>query len=862
MSNRTTPILLRGDGNQRVVKGHVAGHAASHRQDLLEPNAFAPPRQGNKVECFTTGKAYFEALAKALKSAEKSIFIAGWQINWDVELTEGERLIDILHNRVQSSESFRVYVMPWMSPKVGVNTGDLGTMLAVFQLNAGRNSLQAICCPAGAQSDYTGSEGAAFSHHQKMIVVDNKIGFVGGIDVAYGRCDDAQFSLDPGERKYNERYNPSIPPMFEVPPDYGQCVSDMELLATTLTFKSWNKGGDTEPGALSQVLAKAAATGERLALEAVRLVNETLKLKIQLDNAAIRAGAATVKAVNDASKKVVLGGVDALNASGDIAIEAAKRVSFECSKLETPDLYSSVKSAKVGEQPTSSVPGTLREIEERGRNAWNGTVEHGKRFFAPLDRLRVEPTTSGIPSAIEDAERSARHGANVIIDAAAYAAAGAQHGLETSRRVCVGIAPVVERNVKATQANITQTGQDIISGVNAYQLAVISGINEVRSAFNAKLEAMKKLALKRRDEAVSSIDQNAIQLIIDQYKKLCKTTYAAQLAVEWKTAERHELLLQKKTKAAATAVLAKDQPRQPWQDVHCQIEGPSVDDLSLNFIHRWNACHVRYLRDKSGKGGSTDPDLRSLLQLALIKGDLVPKPRAPQAAEPPSGVAVRVLRSASVKLCREEADALGKKIPALEQKEIETAMAQLIQNATDFVYIENQFFQTGFGKPSVEPFTKEGEKYQSGPIKYLMSQTGNNLTARLSSAGNASGKNDLPKNKIGEALAERIAMAIRYGQQFHVYMVLPVHPEGKLSDIAIVGQIHWTMQSLVFAQNSLVNRIRCAIKAKQFCKNFWDEEAWEAAMLEAAKVIDGSPAYQSVMKRDWAKYRRCCINQI
>ena len=36
------------------------------------------------------------------------------------------------------------------------------------------------------------------------------------------------------------------------------------------------------------------------------------------------------------------------------------------------------------------------------------------------------------------------------------------------------------------------------------------------------------------------------------------------------------------------ARLAADQPRMPWQDVHCRIEGPSVYDLARNFIDRWN----------------------------------------------------------------------------------------------------------------------------------------------------------------------------------------------------------------------------------------------------------------------------------
>ncbi|WP_187645284.1 phospholipase D-like domain-containing protein [Cupriavidus campinensis] len=71
------------------------------------------------------------------------------------------------------------------------------------------------------------------------------------------------------------------------------------------------------------------------------------------------------------------------------------------------------------------------------------------------------------------------------------------------------------------------------------------------------------------------------------------------------------------------------------------------------------------------------------------------------------------------------------------------------------------------------------------------------------------------KNPLGNALGARIRRAILDGLPFHVYMVLPVHPEGPLNNIAIASQIHLTMQSLVFGSHSLVNTIRRAIVEKR-----------------------------------------------
>lgn len=52
-------------------------------------------------------------------------------------------------------------------------------------------------------------------------------------------------------------------------------------------------------------------------------------------------------------------------------------------------------------------------------------------------------------------------------------------------------------------------------------------------------------------------------------------------------------------------------------------------------------------------------------------------------------------------------------------------------------------------------------------------------------------------------------------QAFHKYIVLPVYPEARLDDPAIVAQIHLPRQSQVFGSRSLLNRIRCRLWIKQ-----------------------------------------------
>ena len=857
MNKPITPIKLKGDGEKSIVRGQAAGHADAHRQDLVETSPFAPVRTNNTVKCFTTGEAFFSTLSEKMKGATKSIFIAGWQVNWDVELTPGERLLDILHECVKKSPEFRVYVMPWMSPKVGVNTFDLDTMLAIFQLNAGLKNMQAMCCPAGAQSDYVGTEGAAFSHHQKMIVIDNKTAYIGGMDLAYGRYDDAKFSLNPGARRFNERYNPGVPGTHKKVAKDGNALSMMDLLTTTLTAGVWNAGGNTEPGAMSVFLRAALPKAKTLTLDAVSMVNQASRLQLELE-------LQTMKAAASGAKRAAVESADAVAAAGNA-------VSGKCAALQIPDIYGQVKMLNIGSAPTSPLPGKLRKMEAGARENWNESVDdlaHLAGFLSPLSHLKVDTKPQSlVPTAMELAERGDRLVYNTFINGAAAIGSVVQYTANAERDVCVAIGPIVRSGVNQGKAAGRTIQTALGTGINKFQKAIIEQINNVRVALND--EVLKVMAKGDRaiDSFVGNLSQKDVQSLLDQLMRLAKIIYTSQLAVSWADAHAHPLLFKNETKTSVDKMLGEQQPREPWQDVHVQIEGAAVDDVAMNFINRWNACQNSYLSDHTMASmlppGITNDDKQFYSSLIgpvvrkamFITGDLVPQPRPGSKAEKSTGVEIRVLRSAPHKLCVQEAQARGDKIlPAKEQREIQTQMINLIKNASDFIYIENQFFQTEFGEPSIKVFTPDGDAMLSGPMKYMIGLRGNRLKALLSSAGFAPGKALMPENEIGKALGDRIAEAIRLDQPFHVYLVLPVHPEGKLDDITVVGQVHWTMQSLVFADHSLVNRVRRAIAAKRLCKRPLNTAMWEKAMQDAGKEIDGKVGYTNIEEKDWAKY--------
>ena len=312
------------------------------------------------------------------------------------------------------------------------------------------------------------------------------------------------------------------------------------------------------------------------------------------------------------------------------------------------------------------------------------------------------------------------------------------------------------------------------------------------------------------------------------------------------------------------------QPRQPWHDVHCSIVGPSVYDLSRNFVQRWNAAAKNY-RDNYNRYRSNDVARRilDLFKIVFPKRANCPAipaeymPIKPQVgAQPNEKCWVQVLRSAPRNLLQAECAAGAAQKSSVAQNNCLKAMLKAIHGSVHYLYIEGQFFQTDYEGESKDP-----TKQWSGPTATQLSFYGlagydrfaemlgirgmsvndirpsdirwsavddiqadpegaaflTSLKKILSNwqtvhlldkvAGSENYQYSL-LNPIGKALANRIESAIDDGEPFHVYLVVPVHPEGKLDEITIMRQVDLTMNSLVHGPQSLVNGVRRALVAR------------------------------------------------
>ena len=163
------------------------------------------------------------------------------------------------------------------------------------------------------------------------------------------------------------------------------------------------------------------------------------------------------------------------------------------------------------------------------------------------------------------------------------------------------------------------------------------------------------------------------------------------------------------------------QPRMPWQDNQCLIEGPAVFELARNFVQRWNSVALMYETSFTRTHTAANQLLRSLdvrlpavPRAPRIDARDVPKAPAPKCG----GNWVQVLRSAPRKLLRDEARAGATPASSpMAQNNCLKAMVKAIRGARQFIYIEGQFFQSDHGN-----FGQTDASY-SGPMSMLVNLT-------------------------------------------------------------------------------------------------------------------------------------------
>ena len=171
-----------GDGIEAVQRAHHRrrlrrlGHAAAlapQQESGLWVTSGRPPSAGNSLEVLVDGLRALAEIERALLSARSHVHIAGWHLEPNFCLT-GDHGLTVREILTELAERLEVRVLLWAGPPVPAFKPTRKMVRAVRdELTTGTK----IRCVLDSR------ERTMHCHHEKLVIVDDEVAFVGGIDL-------------------------------------------------------------------------------------------------------------------------------------------------------------------------------------------------------------------------------------------------------------------------------------------------------------------------------------------------------------------------------------------------------------------------------------------------------------------------------------------------------------------------------------------------------------------------------------------------------------------------------------------------------------------------------------------------------
>jgi phosphatidylserine/phosphatidylglycerophosphate/cardiolipin synthase-like enzyme len=179
---------LAGHAVEHIVVGHHTrrlrrigwSRALAPADDALWPSGDPPPRDGNDVRVLVDGANALPAIEQAVRQASRSVTVAGWCLTPDFDLVRRGGSVTVRDLLTEAAQKMPVHVLLWAGAPLPLFRPWRRDVASTIR-ELSRES--AIHCAADRH------ERPLHSHHEKIVLVDDEIAFVGGIDLSDFRAD-------------------------------------------------------------------------------------------------------------------------------------------------------------------------------------------------------------------------------------------------------------------------------------------------------------------------------------------------------------------------------------------------------------------------------------------------------------------------------------------------------------------------------------------------------------------------------------------------------------------------------------------------------------------------------------------------
>uniref|UniRef100_A0A674IZ54 Phospholipase n=1 Tax=Terrapene triunguis TaxID=2587831 RepID=A0A674IZ54_9SAUR len=175
-----------GQGIEEFIQKNGKNFLTHHRF-----GSYAAIQENTLAKWYVNAKGYFEDVANAMEAAKEEIFITDWWLSPEIfmkrPVVEGNRWrLDCILKR-KAQQGVRIFVMLYKEVELALGINSEYSKRTLMRLHPNIKVMR--------HPDHVSSSVYLWAHHEKLVVIDQSVAFVGGIDLAYGRWDDDEHRL-------------------------------------------------------------------------------------------------------------------------------------------------------------------------------------------------------------------------------------------------------------------------------------------------------------------------------------------------------------------------------------------------------------------------------------------------------------------------------------------------------------------------------------------------------------------------------------------------------------------------------------------------------------------------------------------